>query len=90
MKIRESHLQNGIFIYKMGISLTKQDFKLQKESFGLQTGLSVYYLPLVNSEDLTNVQNNKLLFGIRNKNIAITIFCVEFVKRRAIIYSVMI
>ena len=45
MKIRESHLQNGIFIYKMGISLTKQDFKLQKEIFGLQTGFSACYLP---------------------------------------------
>ena len=45
MKIRESHLQNGIFIYKMGISLTKQDFKLQKEILGLQTGFSACYLP---------------------------------------------
>ena len=46
MKIRESRLQNGSFIYKMGISLTKQDFKLQKETLGLQTGLSDCYLPL--------------------------------------------
>ena len=45
MKIRESRLQNGSFIYKMGISLTKQDFKLQKETLGLQTGLSDCYLP---------------------------------------------
>ena len=45
MKIRESRLQNGTFIYKTGISLTKQDFKLQKETLGLQTGLSDCYLP---------------------------------------------
>ena len=45
MKIRESCLQNGIFIYKAGISLTKQEFKLQNGSFGLQTGLSACYLP---------------------------------------------
>lgn len=47
MKIRESRLQNGSFIYKMGISLTKQDFKLQKETLGLQTGLSDCYLPFL-------------------------------------------
>lgn len=45
MKIRESRLQNGTFIYKTGISLTKQDFKLQKEILGLQTGFSDCYLP---------------------------------------------
>ena len=45
MKIRESCLQNGIFIYKAGISLTKQDFKLQNRSFGIQTGLSACNLP---------------------------------------------
>ena len=45
MKIRESCLQNGIFIYKAGISLTKQDFKLQNGSFGLQMGFSPCYLP---------------------------------------------
>lgn len=45
MKIRDSCLQNGIFIYKAGISLTKQEFKLQNGSLGLQTGLSACYLP---------------------------------------------
>ena len=35
MKIRESCLQNGIFIYKQGISVTKQDFHLQTGTFGL-------------------------------------------------------
>ena len=45
MKIRESHLQNGIFIYKVGNSLTKWDFKLQNEILELQTGLSPCYLP---------------------------------------------
>ncbi|HJD21038.1 MAG TPA: hypothetical protein H9915_04375, partial [Candidatus Gemmiger faecigallinarum] len=44
-KIRESCLQSGIFIYKVGISLTKQDFKLQNGSFGIQTGLSACNLP---------------------------------------------
>ena len=47
MKIRESHLQNGIFIYKMEISFTKQDFKLQKENLGIQMGFSLYNLPLL-------------------------------------------
>ena len=45
MEIRESYLQNGIFIYKTGILLTKQDFKIQKETLGLQTGLSDYISP---------------------------------------------
>ena len=46
MKIRESCLQTGTFIYKPGISLTKQDFHLQTGSLGLQSGFSGYYLPL--------------------------------------------
>lgn len=45
MKIRESCLQTGNFIYKPGISLTKQDFQLQRGSLGLQRGFSGYYLP---------------------------------------------
>ena len=47
MKIRESCLQTGNFIYKPGISLTKQDFHLQRGSLGLQRGFSGYYLPSV-------------------------------------------
>lgn len=47
MKIRESCLQNGIFNYKQGISITKQDFYLQIGSLGLQTGFSACYSPLV-------------------------------------------
>ena len=47
MKIRESCLQTGNFIYKPGISLTKQDFHLQRGSLGLQRGFSGYYLPRV-------------------------------------------
>lgn len=47
MKIRESCLQTGNFIYKPGISLTKQDFHLQRGSLGLQRGFSGYYLPKV-------------------------------------------
>ena len=51
MKIRESCLQTGNFIYKPGISLTKQDFHLQRGILGLQRGFSGYYLPyhIVNS-----------------------------------------
>ena len=45
MKTRESWLQNGIFIYKTGLSVTKQDFHLQNRILELQTGLSPYYLP---------------------------------------------
>ena len=47
MKIRESCLQTGTFIYKPGISVTKQDFHLQMGSLGLQMGFSGYYLPSV-------------------------------------------
>jgi len=49
MKIRESCLQTGNFIYKPGISLTKQDFHLQRGSLGLQRGFSGYYLPYDNN-----------------------------------------
>ena len=45
MKIRESGLQTGTFIYKPGISVTKQDFHLQMGSLGLQIGFSAYSLP---------------------------------------------
>ena len=48
MKIREIRLQNGIFIYKTGISLTKQDFHLQRGNLVLQMGFSGYYLPVDN------------------------------------------
>ena len=47
MKIRESCLQTGTFIYKPGISVTKQDFHLQSGSLGLQMGFSGYYLPKI-------------------------------------------
>lgn len=47
MKIRESCLQTGTFIYKPGISVTKQDFHLQSGSLGLQMGFSGYYLPFI-------------------------------------------
>lgn len=47
MKIRESCLQSGTFIYKPGISVTKQDFHLQMGSLGLQMGFSGYYLPSI-------------------------------------------
>ena len=45
MKTRESRLQNGIFVYKRGISLTKQESHLQNGILGVQTGLSGFYLP---------------------------------------------
>ena len=47
MKTRESWLQNGIFIYKTGLSVTKQDFHLQNRILELQTGLSPCYLPCI-------------------------------------------
>ena len=54
MKIRESCLQTGNFIYKPGISLTKPDFHLQRGSLGLQRGFSGYYLPFVYSNSFDN------------------------------------
>lgn len=62
MKIREFCLQTGTFIYKPGISVTKQDFHLQMGSLGLQMGFSSYYLPksyrvrIYNSQEV--VKNN--------------------------------
>ena len=48
MKIRESCLQTGNFIYKPGISLTKQDFHLQRGSLGLQRGfLGLLFTPVI-------------------------------------------
>ena len=47
MKIRESCLQTGTFIYKPGILVTKQDFHLQSGSLVLQMGFSGYYLPFM-------------------------------------------
>ena len=57
MKIWEIRLQNGIFVYKAGISFTKWDFHLQRETLGLQTGLSLYISPL---ESLYDALNNIL------------------------------
>ena len=37
--------KSGNLTYKTGILLTKQDFKIQKETLGLQTGLSDYISP---------------------------------------------
>ena len=45
MKIREIRLQNGIFVYKVGISFTKWDSHLQRGTLALQTGLSFYISP---------------------------------------------
>ena len=66
MKIRESCLQTGNFIYKPGISLTKQDFHLQRGSLGLQRGFSGYYLPI----DFRRVKNLKVYFD--NNAISLT------------------
>ena len=57
MKIRESCLQSGTFIYKPGISVTKQDFHLQMGSLGLQMGFSGYYLP--DRNDATHIYNEE-------------------------------
>ena len=53
MKIRESCLQSGTFIYKPGISVTKQDFHLQMGSLGLQMGFSGYYLPRIQYKQIS-------------------------------------
>ena len=59
MKTRESRLQNGIFVYKKGISLTKQESHLQNGSLALQTGLSGFYLPKVsvNMDDYYQIRD---------------------------------
>lgn len=44
-KPRESCLQNGIFIYKMGKSFTKGDCYLQNGNFEVQMGISDCNLP---------------------------------------------
>ena len=72
MKIRESCLQNGIFIFKAGISLTKQEFKLQNGSFGIQMGLSACYLPDCAAFYLKLMKINIFLLFF-NKNILIFI-----------------
>ena len=48
MKIWEIRLQNGIFVYKVGLSFTKWDFHLQRGTLALQTGLSLYISPYGN------------------------------------------
>ena len=58
MKTRESWLQNGIFIYKTGLSVTKQDFHLQNRILELQTGLSPCYLPDGNTDRDADQQKN--------------------------------
>ena len=63
MKIRESCLQSGTFIYKPGISVTKQDFHLQMGSLGLQMGFSGYYLPFRRRFTM----NNTALGAVSNK-----------------------
>lgn len=63
MKIREIRLQNGIFIYKTGISLTKQDFHLQRGNLVLQMGFSGYYLP---NSKYPIEQDMKLPVEVRN------------------------
>lgn len=57
MKIWESCLQTGTFIYKPGISVTKQDFHLQMGILGLQMGFSGYYLPFfyINKQEVAKI-----------------------------------
>ena len=73
MKIRESCLQTGNFIYKPGISLTKQDFHLQRGSLGLQRGFSGYYLPILDK--------------IVNKKVDIVTNCLKKCAQRSLINS---
>ena len=72
MKIRESCLQTGTFIYKPGISVTKQDFHLQSGSLALQRGFSAYYLPT--------------LLIVYSFVIMLSIQCKTFGKKRALHY----
>ena len=58
MNIRESCLQTGTFIYKPGISVTKQDFHLQTGIIGLQMGFSGYYLPNKNLIKIVHVEKS--------------------------------
>ena len=64
MKIRESCLQNGIFNYKQGIPITKQDFYLQIGSLGLQTGFSACYSPKISKMANLNCEFVKYKFEI--------------------------
>ena len=61
MKIREIRLQNGIFVYKVGISFTKWDFHLQRGTLALQTGLSFYISPSRSTFHPLKLKNNKKL-----------------------------
>ena len=74
MKIRESCLQTGNFIYKPGISLTKPDFHLQRGSLGLQRGFSGYYLPNVYNEE----KLAELYFAETNDYLKIQLFRALF------------
>ena len=69
MKIRESCLQTGNFIYKLGISLTKQDFHLQMGSLGLQRGFSGYYLPLADFLPTLTIAAKNLATEMTNYNV---------------------
>ena len=60
MNIREFCLQTGTFIYKPGISVTKQDFHLQMGILGLQMGFSGYYSPTV-FIDTGKISRNKFI-----------------------------
>ena len=77
MKIRESCLQTGNFIYKPGISLTKQDFHLQRESLGLQRGFSGYYLPNKYIYASGGDNGNKIIYDKNGKIIADYSACVN-------------
>ncbi len=77
MKIRESCLQTGNFIYKPGISLTKQDFHLQRGSLGLQRGFSGYYLPIATKSILDNSCDTQSVLHVRGLIIDNT-FSVQF------------
>ena len=100
MNIRESCLQTGTFIYKPGISVTKQDFHLQTGILGLQMGFSGYYLPIIYFKiRYTYCQYNGFLvikqfliqFHVNNNRIMIRILKIQiysfyFVHRQIIRY----
>ena len=66
MKIREIRLQNGIFVYKVGISFTKWDFHLQRGTLALQTGLSFYISPLCKYVQMAVLHIRKILRRFEN------------------------
>ena len=67
MKIRESCLQTGTFIYKPGILVTKQDFHLQSGSLVLQMGFSGYYLSFLKKLQSVELLKEEDIYALKEK-----------------------